>query len=48
MFKNKKNNKEIEQPISVTQDWLLNILGKLKSGELSIAETLEKLSCLPL
>jgi NCAIR mutase (PurE)-related protein len=47
MPENKKNNKEIEQPILITQDWLLNTLGKLKSGELSIAETLEKLSFFP-
>ena len=48
MPENKKEYQRNEQPISVTQEWLLNTLGKLKSGDLSIAEALEKLSVLPL
>jgi pyridinium-3,5-biscarboxylic acid mononucleotide synthase len=32
---------------SGTQDWLLNILEQLKSGKLTIAETLDRLSVLP-
>lgn len=32
---------------SVTHEWLLNTLEKLKTGELTVAETMEKLSVLP-
>ena len=47
MVEKRTPKNQVQKTISTTQGWVLNALEKLKSGELTIPETLEKLSLLP-
>lgn len=47
MQEKKSNKKAVKRTIKFTQEWLLATLEKLRRGEISVAETLEKLTFFP-